>query len=292
MTRRHDKKILRNQKALGRNVMVNAPAQAADLLVTGRDWSTDTLDKWGDKDSLAFRIYSMAGSAPAQGSLAIDFSYSKPTIAWLKASGYKHIIGYFSQRPDKNVSRSFCEDCIAAGIKISLVGEDGAQDVLGGYDRGRMRAEQYHVQAEAIGYPKWCPIFYAIDFDASPQQLDGPIREFFNGVAATSLMTLREHGPYGGFRSIESVVRTNGTKWPWQCTAWSGGSVSGHAIMLQYPGRRFYFPSGYTSYDENEVLKPFPKWGDSPPAQPLPPVQRWGRYRVPMVGAAWATSER
>jgi hypothetical protein len=55
--------------------------------------------------------------------LGVDFSFSHPTPAQVKAGGFTFIIGYLSPTPAKNLSRPEVENFVRAGISVCLVWE-------------------------------------------------------------------------------------------------------------------------------------------------------------------------
>lgn len=167
----------------------------------------------------------------------------------------------------KRLTPSECRALWERGLKIGLVWETTADRAGKGFQAGHVDAVEANRQADALGFPNWVPIYYAVDFDADP----GTVRPYFDGVASTA--GANPFGVYGSYRVVEGLHDM--TPWIWQCAAWSGtGAGSGGSLQ----GRRLsqyaclYQYVGYVlrdTCDVNEVLKPWGGYlpGDANPSQ-------------------------
>lgn len=216
--------------------------------------------------------------------VGIDSSFDKPPISEIKRVGYEWVVGYTSLVPSKNITKAYIDACVAAGIRVTLVGQDGKADPLGGYARGVERAKEYFKQARALGYPANAVHYFATDFDPTNAELSGPVASFYRGVADVARTEGREVGNYGSDQVCDFLHNEGILKWHWQTKAWSAGRISPNAHFLQYAGHAGLRPrmtSG--NWDENLFLKPWPRMGD--PVVVTPPVG-YGILSAPIVGAA------
>lgn len=205
--------------------------------------------------------------------LLVDYAWAKPTPAAIKAAGYSGAMRYLSPDPSKNLTASERDGLLNAGLGIGLVWESIASRAGQGSKAGAQDAVAAEAQAKALGLPANVPIFYAVDFDASP----GIVAPYFAGV--TSVAT-RPVGVYGSLRVVEG---TN-VPWKWQAAAWSAGKVSSQAHL--YQRLTATVPHPIPSTDENIVIRPFPMWTKTPPTPRKPSKPgSWPTY--PLAASQW-----
>ena len=189
--------------------------------------------------------------------LFVDYSWTVPTPAQIKAAGFSGVLRYLSPDPTKNLSPAERDGLLAAGLQIGLVWEAGAGSAGQGYGTGANHGAEAHRQASALGYPAACPLFYAVDDGSLSAAAVAP---YFAGARTTSGYAV---GVYG---KGEVVDGTAGFKW--QCSAWSGQYVSPHAHLYQRQSETH--PLAGT--DENVLLNPITLWSKTmPPVPPVPP---------------------
>ncbi len=189
----------------------------------------------------------------------VDYSYWQVSPAQLTAMGFSGAMRYLSHDSSKDLSITERDNLRAAGFDIGLVCESVANRAAQGYNAGHDDGIFYNAMADSLGYPVTCTLFYAVDFDAAP----GQVQPYFDGVAASGG---RLEAPYGGIRVIDGVHFR--APYGWQTAAWSGGHVSGRAGLIQ--------DGFYSTYDSNTVLvADFGQWKahSTPPAQ-RPPLRR------------------
>lgn len=205
----------------------------------------------------------------------VDFSWGKPAAQALRdAGGIEFVIGYVSPlRADgpngKDLSAVQVAAYRAAGLQVGLVFESGAQRALGGSVAGRADGATARARAQAIGYPRECVIFWAVDFDA-PAELLPTLHAY--GVGFGEGWGGVNHGPYGSAAVIDGLGGS--FPWRWQTAAWSRGRVSSMATLLQHAGT---WRIGGADCDRNELLwsgtVPFLGAAPAPSAPPpLPPA--------------------
>lgn len=161
----------------------------------------------------------------------IDYAWSKPTTAVMKAAGVKFIARYLSNDPSKNLTRSEATAANDAGIWCVVVWETTAARALDGRSAGVTDAGRARDQAAALGMPDDRPIYFAVDFDAQPSQY-AAIKSYFDGVA--SVLGRDRVGMYAGYYPITWAFDNRIIEWGWQTYAWSGGQWDTRAHIQQY----------------------------------------------------------
>jgi hypothetical protein len=201
--------------------------------------------------------------------LYVDFSYTKPTPAAVKASGYQGVIGYLSPEESKNLTLAEYNAYRAEGLDVLLVWEYTGTDSLQGAAAGASDVAQAEAQAASLGYPADSdhPIFYATDFGPTTTQMSA-VLAYYEGVAGAK----RAHGfgPYGNATVVNTMHSANiGADAFWQTVAWSGGVVSPIANLYQRLTPTLpAIPGG--GYDEDALLIPFPSPNPAPASPGAP----------------------
>ena len=213
--------------------------------------------------------------SPITGNLEVpgyDASYSWPNPAVMAAAGYTFAMGYLSPTPAKNVDAAELAACRAAGIALGLFWESTRGRALQGAAAGEADGRAADHQADAIGYARSAPIFFAVDVDINSSNFPA-IQAYANAFNAH---TLRPVGAYGEADLIDFIVTPGLQPVPYGCqtAAWSGGRISPKAHLYQRVGHPGWpVPAGVTasSFDEEIALTfvPLDGWaGGTPPHDP------------------------
>ncbi len=160
----------------------------------------------------------------------IDYSFSRPGGKSIKEKEYSGVLRYLSYSPGKNLSTEELKDLQDNNLAVGLVWEQGAKNALNGKQQGKNDATEAIKQAESLGFPNDRPIYFAIDFDSTPEQ-QIQIDEYLLGCA--SIIGENRTGVYGSFYVIERCHANNTASWFWQTLAWSGGQISSHCHIYQ-----------------------------------------------------------
>lgn len=183
---------------------------------------------------------------------AIDYAWTHPSPAQLAAlagKGLTTVMRYLSGGTSKDLTAAEVASLHDAGLSIGLVWETTATRATSGSVGGAADARAADAQADRLGYPADCPIFYAVDFAGSWPQVAG----YFAGVASA---TSRPVGIYGS-ASIVRAGHSVGIPYMWQTVAWSAGVIVGEAHLYQRNTSTLGVPTGC---DENVIQHPFPRW--------------------------------
>lgn len=189
--------------------------------------------------------------------LGVDYSWSRPGGAAIKAAGFEFVMRYCPYIGDegKGLTASELADLQDNGLAVGLVYESTAGRPLSGRDAGIVDAIVARAAMEQLGFPASRPMYFAVDFDANQThfaQIDG----YLGGAA--SILGAERVGVYGGIEVIDHCAHAGTAHWFWQTYAWSGGRISQFTHVFQYR-------NGQTlnggSVDYNEALKPdFGQW--------------------------------
>ena len=197
-----------------------------------------------------------------------DYSLWRPTVAQIKALGAEGVCRYISDRnladtnvPGKNITPAEAKTLLDGDLAIVLVWETTASRAGEGATAGLEDVLAAEAQADYLGYPVSAPIFYAVDYDATPAQVKPYLDAITTHAKRTSGL-----GIYGGFDIIEAFVTSGKFIYGWQTKAWSEGKISTKAHLYQGTFAQ--------NYDLNDVKKPIPtawKKAVTPPPPPPPP---------------------
>lgn len=157
----------------------------------------------------------------------VDYPWSHPGGAALRAAGKQFAARYLSHDATKNITRAEADDLAAHGIWAVVVWETTANRAGAGRAAGIADAQTAVQQAAAAGMPASRPIYFAVDYDASPSA----VVAYFQGVA--SVVGLARTGVYGGYRVVEYLLDHRLATWAWQTAAWSGGLWDARAVIRQ-----------------------------------------------------------
>lgn len=158
--------------------------------------------------------------------IVLDIAWDRPSVSEIKATGAAGVVRYFSNDSSKNWTLVEFQAYTAAGLQVASVWETTATRALSDYATGQADARAADAQRAADGFPPGMPIHFAVDTDASWDQVSA----YFAGVA--NVLTRDRTGIYGGIRVIEGAA-TAGYPYRWQTDAWSGGIISPRATLYQ-----------------------------------------------------------
>jgi hypothetical protein len=243
----------------------------------------------------------------------IDYAFSPhPTIALITGNGYGFVGRYLSPDPandqnGKNLLAGELQLLLAAGLSVIVVEESLAQRILGGHDAGVADAQHGDAVVKALGMAG-LPVYFACDFDASPQQQEA-INDYLRGAA--SVIGVRRVGLYSGFWPITRAFNAGLITYGWQAYAWSAVTAGvpdpPQSTQVSVDGREFWFDVraqvrqaagvtiGDASCDINEAMSAdfgqWPRPATVPaPAPQFPVPASLAVAECPAVSVSWASS--
>ena len=163
-----------------------------------------------------------------------DYSWGRPGAAAIVAAGGRFVVRYLTFRGDngKGLLRPELAELRGAGLDVAVVFQNGKTQTLGGQDSGVRDARLAESALADLGMQNW-PVYFAVDFDATPSQLD-VAEQYLRGAA--SVLGLRRTGVYGGYATLDRASGNRTASWFWQTFAWSGGRLHPAAHLYQYAG--------------------------------------------------------
>lgn len=170
----------------------------------------------------------------------VDYSYGRPSPSSIKAAGYSGAMRYLGG-DSRCITPSEAGALLGAGLGIGLIWETTANRALDGRQAGVDDAHKANDCATRCGAPDATRIYYAVDFGPTPDQLHGPIAEYFRGITSVTGRPPRAYGNAAVMQHLCGELKLFPDSW--QCAAWS------------YPGTAPGTPINDGGY--NLVLSPY-----------------------------------
>jgi len=161
----------------------------------------------------------------------LDYAFNPhPSTGALKGANIRGVGRYVSESPindtnGKNLTPGENNALKTAGISVVLFAEEGASDMLGGFARGKERAQHFNAVVKALGRPDAVMVCTA-DFDATPAN-QTPINAYLDGAA--SVLGRDRVGLYGGYYPVSRALNAGKVKHAVQTFAWSRFSTAFNA---------------------------------------------------------------
>jgi hypothetical protein len=149
----------------------------------------------------------------------------------LKAQGVDFVLRYYSNNPSKNLSPDEARALARAGLQIGVVWEtSGTHPGFFTRDQGLADgAAAFRMARELIGQPYGSAIYFAVDYNPTQAELDGPISNYFTGVHAALYVGAGgqpsyQVGVYGSGLCCATLVERGIASLSWlsQSTAFTG----------------------------------------------------------------------
>lgn len=162
----------------------------------------------------------------------VDFSSARPNLAGLVADGHVGVVRYLGSDLPRCITNSERQSIQQAGLELAVVFETFESRPLGGTAAGAADAVSANFFADEIGWPSDRPLYVAVDFEPTQEQLVGPVRSYFVALKAASPRPIR---PYGCDRVLDYLCGSVGiSDRGWQCVAWSYSRISPFVAILQH----------------------------------------------------------
>lgn len=173
-----------------------------------------------------------------------------------RVHGYDFALRYYSNNAAKNLSLGEARALSAAGMQIGVVWETAGTHT-GFFTRAQGVADgsaAYRMAREVIGQPLGSAIYFAVDYDPTQEDIDGPVSNYFTGVraglyaaAGTGQMPY-EVGVYGSGLCCAAMTERDMASFSWlsQSTGFTGSKS--YASDMRYNLIQ-YLPSRVTLAD-------------------------------------------
>jgi hypothetical protein len=167
---------------------------------------------------------------PARKGLDTTMELTRHAAA-LKAQGVDFVLRYYSHNASKNLSLGEARALAQAGLQIGVVWET-AGTYPGFFSRDQGLADgaaAFRMAREVIGQPYGSAIYFAVDYDPTQADLDGPISNYFTGVHAALYVGAEgqpsyQVGVYGSGLCCATLIERGIASLSWlsQSTAFAG----------------------------------------------------------------------
>ena len=162
----------------------------------------------------------------------VDYSFSRPNIATLKAGGNDWVGRYVTGAGGKALTPGEARAIHNEGMHIALIFEGEAEGALRGSGQGVTDAEAAAAACHALEVPEWIVTYFAIDYEMTDERRSAT-RAYL--AAARKVMAVKGYhaGSYGGFGTV-AVAAAAGIAYFFQTLAWSDGRWDERATIEQY----------------------------------------------------------
>jgi hypothetical protein len=213
-----------------------------------------------------------------------------PILANAKASGVSWVGRYLSFNSSKNLSRPEAEAIRAAGIDIVSIWE-ARGDLFRTFTKENATREgnEALALAEEVGQPRHTAIYFAVDFDATQQQIEAGVIPYFLEINAR-LYGQYKVGAYGSGLVLSRLDAEGLIEFDWLAGAmgWQGSQAYKNAHMQEIAQGRDSDPWGFgfpIDTDEAADGTDFGSWygGVAPPVSVLDVIEQilaYGDFRA------------
>lgn len=132
------------------------------------------------------------------------FEITATRAAWLKNSGYKAIGRYIYDPPgstlDKELKPGEIATIFGAGLRVMPIYQDNARLLTDfTYSQGYEHGNRAHDLATGYGFNRGTVIYFAVDYDATQEDIDSSIIPYFQGIQSALAQKGKKylHGVYG-----------------------------------------------------------------------------------------------
>ncbi|WP_030897588.1 glycoside hydrolase domain-containing protein [Streptomyces sp. NRRL F-5126] len=153
---------------------------------------------------------------PATGS-DTRFEITASRAEWLHAHGYRYVGRYIYDPPgstlDKEIKPGELDIIFGNGLRVFPIYQDNARELADfSYDTGYEHGLNAHKCASGYGFNRGTTIYFAVDYDATGEEIDSAIVPYFYGVEAALASQGKRytHGVYGS-RNVCSTVSAKTT---------------------------------------------------------------------------------
>jgi peptidoglycan hydrolase-like protein with peptidoglycan-binding domain len=196
------------------------------LPATGRaDFATwaQLLVSTGDADRPGTACDCVATITPARAKALLD-------------AGYQVVGRYLDERDgalDKKIKPGELTTIFNAGLKVLPISQyDGGEAGYFTHDQGLKDASDAHDAAVGHGFKAGTVLYFAVDYDATQDEIDIGIEPYFRGVVAglAAKGGRYGHGVYGSRNVCAEVSRRTGARW-----SFVSGMSTGYGGNMGYP---------------------------------------------------------
>lgn len=158
----------------------------------------------GDYQTWAQLLVSMGDPDRPVTGCDTRFEITPSRAKWLKDNNYGAVARYLYDPPgstlDKEIKAGELNAIFGAGLKVLPIYQDNARQLSDfTYAQGYQHASKAHELAAGYGFNRGTVIYFAVDYDATQEDIDAAIVPYFQGVQAGLGASGKKyvHGVYG-----------------------------------------------------------------------------------------------
>ncbi|MFF4360303.1 glycoside hydrolase domain-containing protein [Streptomyces sp. NPDC001604] len=171
-----------------------------------------TVNGRGDYQTWSQLLVSMGDpDRPATGS-DTRFEITASRAKWLYSNGYRIVGRYIYDPPnstlDKEIKPGELDTIFAAGLQVFPIYQDNARQLSDfTYTNGYQHGLNAHKHASDYGFNRGTTIYFAVDYDATGEEIESAVVPYFQGVQAALASQGKKytHGVYGS-RNVCTIV--------------------------------------------------------------------------------------
>jgi hypothetical protein len=182
--------------------------------------------------------------------------------AALREQGYDFVVRYYSHNAAKNLSLGEARALSAAGLLIGAVWETAGTHASF-FNRAQGVADggaAFRMAQVTIGQPSGSAIYFAVDYDATGADIDGPVSDYFAGVkmafaAAADGLSPYAVGVYGSGLCCDTLIDKQLATLGWlsQSSGFAGSKAyaegARYNLIQQLPAQASVDPGSELSFD-------------------------------------------
>ncbi|GAA3268645.1 DUF1906 domain-containing protein [Dactylosporangium vinaceum] len=167
----------------------------------------------GDYPTWAQLLISTGDADRSASGCDTRFEITAARAAWLRANGYTVVGRYLYDPPestlDKELKPGELATIFAAGLRVFPIYQDNARDVTDfTFAAGLQHGRNAHDLAVGYGFNQSTVIYFAVDYDATQDEIDSAVVPYFRGVVAGLISQGKRylHGVYGSRNVCANVT--------------------------------------------------------------------------------------
>jgi hypothetical protein len=158
---------------------------------------------------------------------------TRHAVVLKESNGFDFVLRYYSHRASKNLSLGEARALSDAQLQIGVVWETmGTQAAFFTYMQGLSDGSAaFQMAHSSIGQPFDSAIYFAVDYDATQADLDGPITDYFKGIRDAFVLASKRAacypiGVYGSGLCCAYLLKRELATFSWlsQSTGFSGSA--------------------------------------------------------------------
>ena len=182
-----------------------------------------------------------------------------------QTNGFDFVMRYYSHRAAKNLSLGEARALSAAQLQIGVVWETlGTHAGFFTHEQGVADGSAaFQMASAAIGQPRDSAIYFAVDYDATQADLDGPVSAYFAGVRDVFTLAAKgaaqyQVGVYGSGLACSYLLKKELAAFTWlsQSTGFAGSTAfreEGRYNLIQKMPQKVQLGGGQVlQYDPDE----------------------------------------